>query len=185
MNNIVARSLLNKHFVVVRIGIFRLKVYQPLVKDLARIFDESVTINDGILSVSGSSLFTISKVLFRYRFLQYMFTWYMKRYSSFQELKTVSEQIERIMQGKDLFESVKIDKTKSKRTIETVGNNSIAGILTTLMDSIHVSYTEAFERINYPVMLLMSVDKLRTLTGDERKVIKTSGKELANRRKRK
>lgn len=185
MYNIVAKSLLNKHFVKIRIGIFRLKVYQPFVKDLVRIFDRSTTLNNGILSMTDDCILTISKVLFKNHLLQRLLTWYIKRYSSFEELKIATEQIERVIQGKDLFEAVRIDKTKSDNVIETVGNNSIAGIITTLMDSVHVSYTEAFEKINYPLMLLMSVDKLRTLTGNERKIIETSGKEISNRRKRK
>lgn len=36
--DIVARSLLNKHHVAVKLGMFTFRMYQPFVKDLARAF---------------------------------------------------------------------------------------------------------------------------------------------------
>lgn len=183
--NIVALSLLNKHFVRIKIGIFSFKVYQPFIKDLARVFYKSNTLNEGIITINSNNIESMSRLIFRNVLLQRLFVWYVKRYSNFNEINIASKKIEIIIQGKDIFDFVKIDKVKSKKIIETVGNNSIAGIITTLMDSIHISYMEAFEKINYPTMLLMSVDKLRTLTGDEQKVVKTSGKEMMNRRRRK
>lgn len=79
--------------------------------------------------MTDDCILTISKVLFKNHILQHLLTWYIKRYSSFEELKIATEQIERVIQGKDLFEGVRIDKTKSDNVIETVGNNSIAGII--------------------------------------------------------
>nr|DAS76745.1 MAG TPA: hypothetical protein [Bacteriophage sp.] len=48
---------------------------------------------------------------------------------------------------------------------------------------LHLSYTEVFEVIPYRNLLLMQRDKLHEARGQ--KVNRISGKELANRRKRK
>ncbi|MBQ0073611.1 MAG: hypothetical protein KBT34_05415 [Prevotella sp.] len=51
------------------------------------------------------------------------------------------------------------------------------------MENLHVSYTEAFEIIPYRNLCLMSKDKLRVCYG--KKVERTKGKEMMNRRKKK
>ena len=77
-----------------------------------------------------------------------------------------------LVSAKDLFDSVKIDKTRRNTIAETVGNNTITGIMATMMDQLNISYKEAFQGINYPTMLLMMTDKVRTLVGDEKKIVK-------------
>nr|DAI70930.1 MAG TPA: hypothetical protein [Caudoviricetes sp.] len=52
-----------------------------------------------------------------------------------------------------------------------------------MVDTLHLSYTEVFEVIPYRNLLMMQRDKLHTVSGQ--KVKKISGKELANRRKKK
>lgn len=67
---------------------------------------------------------------------------------------------------------------------ETVGNKTFFGQIASLMDALHLSYTDVFEVIPYRNLLMMQRDKLHAVYGGE-KVKKISGKELANRRKKK
>ena len=182
--NIVAASLLNKHHVIVRIGRLNFRFYQPYIKDLARAFaDERLD-----LSIDGRqrySLKTMSKLLFHCRWQQRLFLWYAGRYSDYRQIRIAAQKIADITTGKDLLESVKIDKTRKKTITETIGNNSIAGIMATMMKHLNISYRDAFEKVNYPTMMLMMIDKVRSLVGDEKKIVKGSGKEMAARSRQK
>lgn len=85
-----------------------------------------------------------------------------------------------MINGKELFDSVTIDKFRSKNgTAETIGANSIFGAMGSLMDSLHLTYKEAFEVIPYPCLLMMNADKLRVLGAGEDKMVEVTGKELA------
>ncbi len=66
---------------------------------------------------------------------------------------------------------------------ETVGNTTFFGQIAHLIDILHLSYIEVFEVIPYRNLLMMQRDKLHAVSGQ--KVNRISGKELANRRKRK
>lgn len=107
--------------------------------------------------------------MFRRKWAQKVFLWYAKRYASYEEISHATCAIAEIVSGKDLFDSVKIDKTRRNTIAETVGNNTITGIMATMMDQLNISYKEAFQGINYPTMLLMMTDKVRTLVGDEKR----------------
>ena len=182
--NIVAASLLNRHYATLRIGRLNFRVHQPRIKDLARAFSKERT----DLSIDGRqqySLEAVSKLLFRQRWKQRLFLWYANRYADYPQIREASETIAGIITGSDLLSAVKIDKTRKKAITETVGNNTIAGIMATMMEHLNISYREAFEEINYPTMLLMMTDKVRSLVGDEQKIVKGSGKEMAARRGRK
>lgn len=128
---------------------------------------------------------TISKLLFRRSWCQKLFLWYAKRYATCEDISAATMKIADIVSGKDLFDSVKIDKTRRKTVSETVGNNTITGILATMMEQLNISYNEAFQGINYPTMLLMMTDKVRTLVGDEEKIVRGSGADMARRRSNK
>lgn len=67
---------------------------------------------------------------------------------------------------------------------ETVGNATFFGQIAHLVDTLHLSYTEVFEVIPYRNLLMMQRDKLHAIYSGQ-KVKKISGKELANRRKKK
>lgn len=67
---------------------------------------------------------------------------------------------------------------------ETVGNHNVLRANSHLIDTLRLSYTEVFEVIPYRNLLMMQRDKLHTVYGGQ-KVKKISGKELANRRKKK
>ena len=178
--DIVARSLLNTHHASVKLGVLKFRVYQPFVKDLARAFAGG-KIDVSISGRQKYSMETISRLLFRHSWCQKLFLWYAKRYATCEEISAATMKIADIVSGKDLFDSVKIDKTVS----ETVGNNTITGIIATMMDQLNISYNEAFQGINYPTMLLMMTDKVRTLVGDEEKIVQGSGADMARRRSNK
>lgn len=67
---------------------------------------------------------------------------------------------------------------------ETVGNTTFFGQIAHFIDTLHLSYTEVFDVIPYRNLLMMQRDKLHEVSGGQ-KVKRISGKELANRRKRK
>ena len=182
--DIVARSLLNTHHASVKLGVLKFRVYQPFVKDLARAFAGG-KIDVSISGRQKYSMETISKLLFRRSWCQKLFLCYAKRYATCEEISAATMKIADIVSGKDLFDSVKIDKTRRKTVSETVGNNTITGIIATMMDQLNISYNEAFQGINYPTMLLMMTDKVRTLVGDEEKIVQGSGADMARRRSNK
>ena len=66
---------------------------------------------------------------------------------------------------------------------ETVGNTTFFGQIAHLIDTLHLSYTEVFEVIPYRNLLMMQRDKLHAVHNGH-KVKRISGKELANRRKK-
>ena len=182
--DIVARSLLNTHHASVKLGVLKFRVYQPFVKDLARAFAGG-KIDVSISGRQKYSMETISNLLFRRSWCQKLFLWYAKRYATCEEISAATMKIADIVSGKDLFDSVKIDKTRRKTVSETVGNNTITGIIATMMDQLNISYNEALQGINYPTMLLMMTDKVRTLVGDEEKIVQGSGADMARRRSNK
>lgn len=65
---------------------------------------------------------------------------------------------------------------------ETVGNKTFFGQISSLMDALHLSYTEVFEVIPYRNLLMMQRDKLHAVYGGE-KVSNTSGKDMLKRKK--
>ena len=81
------------------------------------------------------------------------------------------------MEGDNIVEAIK------ELPEVTVGNTTFFGQIAHLIDTLHLSYTEVFEVIPYRNLLMMQRDKLHTVSGQ--KVNRISGKELANRRKKK
>ena len=175
---------MNTHHASVKLGVLTFRVYQPVRYDLARAFAGG-KIDVSISGRQKYSMETISRLLFRHSWCQKLFLWYAKRYATCEEISAATMKIADIVSGKDLFDSVKIDKTRRKTVSETVGNNTITGIIATMMDQLNISYNEAFQGINYPTMLLMMTDKVRTLVGDEEKIVQGSGADMARRRSNK
>lgn len=62
-----------------------------------------------------------------------------------------------------------------------IGNDCMLGQIASFMESLGLSYDEVVYKIPYRNLLVMSKDKLRTCTGV--KVQKTTGKDMAARRK--
>lgn len=129
-----------------------------------------------------ASINTISRLLFKHPLPRRIFEWYAARYATCDQLRIAAIRIADVVTGKDLFDAVKIDKTKKKTETETVGNNTICGMLTSMLEQLNITYKEAFDSINYPTLLLMMIDKCRSLTGGEQKIVKGSGKNMGARR---
>lgn len=179
--NIVALSLLNKYYIRVKLGYVRFRVYQPFINDLVRAFAGD-KVDLGIDGQQRYSIKTLARLLFRREWQQKLFTWYAYRYATCEQIRAATINIADVVTGKDLLQAVKVDKTKKKTISETIGNNTITGIMGSMMEHLNLTYQEAFYEINYPTMLLMMIDKSRTLMGDEQKIIKGSGKEMGARR---
>lgn len=184
-SDIVSSALLGKYYREVRLGKFRFKIYMPTLKRIASIVVNECGLNDGIKTICLDHTHSVDKLsiaIFDNHLLRFLFKWYVCRYVPSSHVKEAVEVLCSLMRGDDLFSSVKFEKTTVKEHYDTVGNNSILGVLATLMDSLHVSYTEAFEKIPYPVLLVMSADKIRTLSSNECKVVEMTGREMLNRK---
>lgn len=181
-SSIVARSLLNKHSVSVRFGVLKIKVNQPFIKDLVRAYSNTEH-ETSIASMADISLEVMSSLIFNNGILRRLFLWYVKRYVPYRDISVATKEIANIVTGKDIFEVVKVDKVKREKVIESVGNNTIAGVIPTIMEHLQLSYMDVWQGVNYPTLLLMMTDKVRSLSGDEKKVVKISGSEMAARRK--
>lgn len=64
-----------------------------------------------------------------------------------------------------------------------IGNDTLLGQIATLIETLHLSYEEVVYKIPYRNLLIMQKDKLRPCTGV--KINRTTGKEMAARRRRK
>lgn len=193
--NVVASSIIGAYYKEVKLGKFTYKIYQPTVKEMCLIFgNNSTSINDNmkrfeliaqmperINECARALSYAVSirkPELFRKATYQYI-----AHYATMEQIETAFYVLANVINGKELFDSVKLDQVKSESKAESIGGNSIFGAMCSLMENLHLSHKEAFEVIPYPVMLMMNADKLRSLGINEKKVNKISGKELAGRRK--
>ncbi len=193
--NVVASSIIGAYYKEVKLGKFTYKIYQPTVKEMCLIFgNNSTSINDNmkrfeliaqmperINECARALSYAVSirkPELFRKATYQYI-----AHYATMEQIETAFYVLANVINGKELFDSVKLDQVKSESKAESIGGNSIFGAMCSLMENLHLSHKEAFEVIPYPVMLMMNADKLRPLGINEKKVNKISGKELAGRRK--
>jgi len=193
---VVADSLLRIHYKEVKLGKFTFKIYQPTIKEMYLIFGENTaSINDNMKRfelisqmpehlnncVRALSLAVSIKKPDMFRILAYK---YILNNATMEQIVNAFIVLSSVINGKELFDNVKQDKVHSKNgQTQTVGANSIFGALGLLMDSLHLSYKEAFETIPYPCLLMMNSDKLRVLGPDEEVMVEVTGKELARMRK--
>ncbi len=64
-----------------------------------------------------------------------------------------------------------------------IGNDTLLGQIATLVETLHLSYEEVVYKIPYRNLLIMQKDKLHPCTGV--KIKRTTGKEMAARRRQK
>ncbi|MCM0228823.1 hypothetical protein J8L04_17045 [Bacteroides fragilis] len=188
---IVADSLLGTYYKEVKLGKFTYRIYQPTIKDLLNILNDSgVSINEGMKRMeliaqmpehveecarAISYAVSINKPEV-YRKMAYQ---YITHYATMEQIVNAFVVLSGVINGKELFDSVKMDKFRSKNgTAETIGANSIFGAMGSLMDSLHLTYKEAFEVIPYPCLLMMNADKLRVLGAGEDKLVEVSTEEF-------
>lgn len=189
---IVAGSLLGTYYKEVKLGKFTYRIYQPTIKDLLNILgDSQVSINEGMKRMgliaqmpehieecarAISYAVSVNKPEV-YRKMAYR---YITHYATMDQIVNAFVVLSGVINGKELFDSVKMDKFRSKNgTAETIGANSIFGAMGSLMDSLHLTYKEVFETIPYPCLLMMNADKLRVLGAGEDKMVEVTGMELA------
>lgn len=188
-SDIVCSALLGTYRKKIKLGTFSFYLKLPTLSEISFMLGNSRNLNKdsmNMLQLSPErSVRVLSKALFKHRILRSVFVWYVMRYSAYEQIAQAMNTLSSVIVGKDLMEAVKFDEVRSNTVIETVGNNSIAGITATLMESLKTSFHETWYDIPYSNLLLMSADKVRTLSSNEVKVTKVSGKDLANRRKRK
>lgn len=194
---IVAESLLGAYHKKVILGRMNFRIYQPTVKNLCNILGGSgIVINDEVkrfeliaampehieecaralsfaISIKKSTLFQV---------LAYH---YIRNYATMEQIVEAFNILTEVINGKEFFDNVKMDKVRSESTAVSIGANTIYGSVISLMESLHLSYHEVFEDIPYPVMLVMSADKLQVLSPSEKLVQNSTGKEMAERRRRK
>lgn len=194
---IVADSLLRTYYKEVKLGNLTYRIYQPTIKDILNILSSSVmSINEGIKRMeliaqmpecieecarTISYAVSINKPEV-YRKMTYQ---YIKRYATMGQIVNAFVVLSGVINGKELFDSVKLDKVHSENgPAQTVGANSIFGAMGLLMENLHLSYKEAFEVIPYPCLLMMNADKLRVLGTNEHKVLSVSARELMLRKEK-
>lgn len=182
-SSIVAMSLLNRHHVGIRIGRLTFRVYQPYIKDLVRAFSGDSAASWSSMS-DNISIDVIARLLYNNRVFQRLFVWYAKRYATYEQIRAAAQAIAEVITGQDIFKVVKVDKVKRNKLSQIVGNNTIVGVMAMIVEYLHLSYRDVYEGINYPTLLLMMTDKARSLGSDEEKVVKISGKDMAERRKK-
>ena len=189
---IVADSLLRTYYKEVKLGKFTFKIYQPTVKEMCLIFGENTaSINDNMKRfelmsqmpehinncVRALSFAVSIKKTDMFRVLAYK---YILNYATMEQIVNAFVVLSGVINGKELFDSVKMDKVYSKNgSAETIGANSIFGAMGSLMDNLHLTYKEVFETIPYPCLLMMNADKLRVLGTGEERMVEVTGKEFA------
>lgn len=192
---IVAGSIIGKYCKEVQLGKVTYKIYQPTIKEMCLIFGNNHTsINDNmkrfeLIAQMPEHVNECARALSyavsikKSEFLRKTAYQYILHYATMEQIESAFFILASVINGKELFESVKMERVKSEDKPESVGGNSILGTISTLIENLHLSYKEVFEIIPYPVMLMMNADKVRVLGINEKKVTKISGKELAQRRK--
>lgn len=192
---IVSSSLLGTYYKEVQLGRFTFKIYQPTVKEMCLIFGENTaSINDNmkryeLISQMPEHLNNCARALSfavsikksdMFRVLAYK---YILNYATMEQILIAFRTLSEVVSGKELFDSVKMDKSRSKNgTAQTVGANSMFGAMGSLMDNLHLTHKEVFEVIPYPCLLMMNADKLRVLGAGEDKMEEVTAEEFLRRR---
>lgn len=188
--NIVASSIIGAYYKEVKLGRFTFKIYQPTVKDMCLIFGNNGTsvnenmkgfeliaqmpehINECARALSYAVSLKKSEL---FRKLAYQ---YIMHYAALEQIEAAFYTLAYVINGKELFDSVKKDLVQSQNSAESVGGNSIFGAMCSLMENLHLSHKEAFEIIPYPVMLMMNADKIRPLSGGQERMVEVTGEEF-------
>jgi len=73
------------------------------------------------------------------------------------------------------------ERSKDGGGTQVIGNDTMFGQIASIMENLHLSYTEVYEVIPYQNLLMMQKDKLRICYGE--KIKKTSGGDMMARRR--
>lgn len=188
---IVSETLLGEYHKVVTLGKRKFRIYQPTINEISRMFPGSglsVSENTKRLEVISSMPEHIDEVC---RTLAVAITIkkpiaegltfeYIRRFATMDQIQEAILVLGSVIRGDEIFELCELDKSTGKDTAKIFGNNNLAGQVATFVEQLHLSYKEVTNELSYPLLLLMSVDKMRVSYDDETEPeVKTlSGKEL-------
>ena len=188
---IASETLLGEYHKVVTLGKREFRIYQPTINEISRMFPGSglsVSENTKRLEVISSMPEHIDEVC---RTLAVAITIkkpiaegltfeYIRRFATMDQIQEAILVLGSVIRGDEIFELCELDKSTGKDTAKIFGNNNLAGQVATFVEQLHLSYKEVTNELSYPLLLLMSVDKMRVSYDDETEPeVKTlSGKEL-------
>lgn len=188
---IVSDTLLGTYYKPVKLGGIKFRLYQPTIRDLCRMFNGasfSIHENMNYLEMITSMPEHLDEVCrtmaiavtIKWPWLERLAYEYIRRFSTIGQLYEAVWTFGLVVRGDEIFRRCAIDRPDGTDTARVLGNNTICGQVVTFMEQLNLTYKEAFERISFPLLLLMSADKLRVSYADEDKpaVKKATGKEM-------
>lgn len=193
--DLVSRFLTGDYYKEVVLGHMTLKMYPPTIKELINIFPrwelsvQETTTRAEIMSKmpenSWQSAGIVSRACIRGQrtgFKRAALQQYIMHYASHEEITNAVMQLSIVIRGDELFKECQLDKTVREKASIILGNNNMMGQVASFIENLHLSYNEVLNEIPYPVLLMMSSDKLRTLSPDEKIIRRMSGQEFMKRR---
>lgn len=190
--NIVSLTLLGEYYKVVTLGKREFKIYQPTMNDISRMFDGAgLSVNEGmkrleVIAGMPEHLNEVCRTLaiastIKHPVAEGLTFEYIRRFATMEQIQEAIITLGSVIRGDEIFEHCHLDKSTGKDTAKILGNNNLVGQVATFVEQLHVSYKEATSELSFPLLLLMSVDKMRIDHGNgeaEPEVKTISGKEL-------
>jgi hypothetical protein len=190
--NIVSLTLLGEYHKVITLGKREFKIYQPTISEISRMFNGAgLSVNEGmkqleVIAGMPDHLDEVCRTLaiattIKRPVAERMTFEYIQRFATMEQIQEAIIILGSVIRGDEIFEYCNLDKSTGKDTAKILGNNSLIGQVATFMEQLHVSYKEATSELSFPLLLLMSIDKMRVDYGNgeaEPEVKKLSGKEL-------
>lgn len=195
--NIVSLTLLGEYNKVVTLGEREFKIYQPTINEISRMFSGAgLSVNEGMERlevIAGipehlddvchtlAVAVTMKKPLAEGLAFQYI-----QRFATLEQIQEAIITLGSVVRGDEIFEYCELDKSTGKDTAKILGNNNLAGQVASFIEQLHLSYKEVTSELSFPLLLLMSVDKMRVDYGQgetEPEMKKLSGKEMLKQKK--
>lgn len=193
---IVSETLLGVYNRPVTLGKREFKIYQPAIREIARMFNGSdLSVNDNMKSLQvmasmpehmDSLCHTLAvAVTIKRPALERLAFEYIRRFATIDQIQEAIISLGSVIRGEDIFGNCEIDKSSVKETTKVLGNNNLTGQIATFIDQLHLSYQEVYEKLSFPLLLLMMADKPRVVydetdTGETKTL---SGKEMLKMKK--
>lgn len=190
--NIVSLTLLGEYHKIITLGKREFKIYQPTISEISRMFNGfSLSVYEGmkrleVIAGMPEHLDEVCRTLaiattIKKPIAEGLTFEYIQRFATIDQIQEAIVVLGSVVHGDEIFEYCNLDKSTGKDTAKILGNNNLVGQVATFMEQLHVSYKEATAELSFPLLLLMSVDKMRIDygNGESTPEVKTiSGKEL-------
>lgn len=190
--NIVSLTLLGEYHKVITLGKREFKIYQPTISEISRMFNGAgLSVNEGmkrldVIAGMPEYLDEVCRTLaiattIKKPIVEGLTFEYIRRFATMDQIQEAIITLGSVIRGDEIFEHCHLDKSTGKDTAKILGNNNLVGQVATFVEQLHVSYKEATAELSFPLLLLMSVDKMRIDHGNEEaepEVKTVSGKEL-------